>query len=238
MENEIIFISSTSKDGNMSFRKSNPEDALQNRLNFFKKNNLNYEDVVGMTPTHTNSIKVVTSNNKGEIIDETDGMISINPGVILFTMTGDCIPLAVVSKDKNLIGLFHISWINADNDFMKDIIEAFQTEFQTSPQELELTIGPSICSDCYIVENPSQKDTPKWKPYLKKIPTTYQLQPTTYSINLWQMVEDRFKKLGIPEKQIENLKQCTYHLDYFSHRQSSVEKLPDDYRFGTLLTLE
>ena len=235
---KVIFLSSTTEDGNMSFRKSSPDDAMANRLNFFKKYQLNYEDVVGMTPTHTNSIKIVTSANKGEIIDETDGMISINPGIILFTMTGDCIPLAVTVEEKNLIGLFHISWKNADNYFMKDIIDTFEKEFQTSPEELTLTIGPSICPDCYLVENPSQKNDPKWKPYVIKKSTTHPPHPTTYSINLWQMVEDSFKKLGVPENQIKNLNLCTYHMNFFSHRKSVVENSPDDFRFGTLLTIQ
>lgn len=216
----------------MSFRKSNPDDALKNRLKFFKKNSLNYQDIIGMTPTHTNSIKIVTSSNKGEIIDETDGMISINPGVILFTMTGDCIPLAVSVLEKNIIGLFHISWKNADNDFMKDIIETFSNEFQVKPQELQLSIGPSICAECYIVENPDQKNDPKWQSYVTK------KTGDKYAINLAQMVTDRFIVLGIPKDQIKNLNLCTFHMDYFSHRKSMLEKSPDDFRFGTLLTIQ
>lgn len=229
---KIFFTSSKQSDGNMSFRKSSPDDALNNRLQFFKKNNLNYDDVIGMTPTHTNSIKIVTSNNKGEVIDETDGLISINPGVILFTMTGDCIPLSVTVPEKNVIGLFHISWKNADNDFMKDIVETFAREFQITPSELKISIGPSICPKCYIVENPSQKDDPRWQPYVTK------KSEDQYAIDLAQMVIDRFKDLGIPTDQIRNLNLCTFHMDYFSHRKSMIEKSPDDFRFGTLLTIQ
>ncbi len=234
---KVMFTSSKASDGNMSFRKSSPNDAMENRLKFFKKNNLNYEDVIGMTPTHTNSIRIVNSSNKGDIIDETDGLISINPGVILFTMTGDCIPLSVAILEKNLIGLFHISWKNADNDFMKDIVETLSSEFQVTPKELQLTIGPSICPECYIVENPGQKDDPKWQPYLSKISTPHTPSPTTYSIDLAQMVTDRFIKLGVPANQIKNLNLCTFHMDYFSHRKSVIENSPDDFRFGTLLTI-
>ena len=229
---KIVFTSSKQSDGNMSFRKSNPEDALNNRLKFFKKNNLNYEDVIGMTPTHTNSIKIVTSSNKGEIIDETDGMIGINPGVILFTMTGDCIPLSVTVPEKNLIGLFHISWKNADNDFMKDIIGTFSNEFQITPAELQISIGPSICRQCYIVENPSQKDDPRWQPYVTK------KSDNQYAIDLAQMVIDRFKELGVYAKQIKNLNLCTFHMDYFSHHRVVKEKFENDFRFGTILTIQ
>ncbi len=229
---KIVFTSSKQTDGNMSFRKSSPDDALNNRLEFFKKNHLNYADVIGMTPTHTNSIKIVTSSNKGEIIDETDGMISINPGVILFTMTGDCIPLSVTIPEKTLIGLFHISWKNADNDFMQDIVETFTNEFQITPSELQISIGPSICPKCYVVENPSQKDDPKWQTYVTK------KTGNKYSIDLAQMVIDRFKVLGVPADQIKNLNLCTFHMDYFSHRKSMIEKSPDDFRFGTLLTIQ
>lgn len=56
-------------------------------------------------------------------------------------------------------------------------------------------------------------------------------------MNIWQQAEDQLIKQGVLKKNIDNPQICTYHTkDYFSHRRSEDQKLPED-RFVTILGL-
>src|SRR3954471_24479770 len=97
---KFILESSVISDGNMSFFRGNPDEALQNRLNFFKKLNLDSKNVITFSPAHTNIIKIVTEDDKGQTFADTDGLVITDPSIFLFTLTGDCIPLGITDKNK------------------------------------------------------------------------------------------------------------------------------------------
>lgn len=227
---QILFKSSTIAEGNMSFRRGDEKEALQNRLKFFKKYNLDYENSVGIAPTHTTNVTRVTFFDKGKMLDETDGIITDDPTITLFTLTGDCIPLALIDPNKKVFALVHISWKNTDKGILTQTISNLIQTFHSSPQDLIAKFGPSIGPCCYHQTNPTQLKNQKWKPFIKAL-------DETYTINLWSFVENELITLGLQNSNIDNPKICTYHSsNYFSHHKAMKEKLEHDYRFGTILT--
>lgn len=215
----------------MSFRRGDPDEALQNRLNFFKKNNLNYQNYVGMSPTHTSGVKIVSLFDKGKMLDETDAIITNDSSIILFTLTGDCIPLALIDLEKQVFSLIHISRLNAASGILTETISTFIYNFHSSPQNITAHFGPSIGPCCYYHKNPPQLKDNKWKPFIKQM-------DKTYSVDLWGFVEAELETLGLKKANIKNPKICSAHSEkYFSHYQAIKENLPNDYRFGTLLNV-
>lgn len=227
----VLFTSSIISDGNMSFRRGDPDEALQNRLKFFEKHQLNYENYVGMAPTHTSGIKIVSLFDKGKMLDETDAIITNDPSLILFTLTGDCIPLALTDSEKNVFSLIHISRLNAASGILTETISTFIYNFHSSPQKLIAEFGPSIGPCCYYHTNPLQLEDKKWQPFIKPI-------EGTYALDLWGFVEAELKTIGLKKENIKNPGVCSFHSNkYFSHYKATKGKLDNDYRFGTLLTV-
>lgn len=62
--------------------------------------------------------------------------------------------------------------------------------------------------------------------------------PCCYRIDLWTQAENQLASCGVPKKNVDNPKICTYHTkDYFSYRRSEDQNLPDS-RFVTILGLK
>ena len=232
MSNKVLFTSSTVSDGNMSFRRGDPDEALKNRLNFFKKNKLDYAHYVGMAPTHTNGMRIVTLFDKGKMLNETDGIITDDTSIPLFTLTGDCIPLALIDPDKKVFALVHMSWKNAGSGMLTEAISTFIYQYHSAPEKITAKIGPSIGPCCYFQKDPLQKKNKKWQAFIRA-------DDGAYSIDLWGFVENELKLLGLKKTNIDNPKICSFHSGkYFSHHRVVKEKLENDFRFGTILTIQ
>lgn len=178
--------------------------------------------------THTTNVKVIKEEDKGKGLtrkldySDVDGLITNVPGICLSTFFADCVPLFFIDPVNHAIGLSHSGWRGTVGKIGKITIEKMTKEFKSSPDDIIVAIGPSICKDCYevsqdvITEFQKAFDIACWKElYYKKENGKYQL-------DLWKANEILLLEAGIQHKHLMVTNICTCCNDkwLFSHRAS------------------
>lgn len=245
---EIIYEVSTTDNGNMSFFRGDPKEALKNRRKFLNKNKIDIAKIVTVGLVHGTKVIRVGKKDIGQgaspeaTLAEADGMITNEPGVVLFLMTADCLPIAIFDPQKKAVGLFHAGRVGLYKGMTEQAIQSMVNNFGSNPKDLLVTIGPSIGPCCYtIIFSQKHKQhanfvdystNAEWKPFSK-------IEQNKITFNLWGYTKQKLHKLGIIPENIQNLKECTYcNSKYFSHRKYEDDSLKNDYRFATVLGIK
>lgn len=210
---KIVFVTSKTSNGNMSFTIGDYKEALQNRKKFFSSLKINLNSIIALKQRHGNKVVKVdkTHSGSGSINSDdainADGFITNQEGIYLMVKVADCHQIAFFDPKNLAISLIHAGWKSLDKGIIKNAINLMKKNFNTNPKDLIIQFGPSI-------------------------------GPCCYRIDLWKQAEDQLMHLGIPKKNIDNPKICTYHTnEYFSHRRADDQNLPD-YRFVTILGIK
>ncbi|MDP8238456.1 MAG: laccase domain-containing protein [Candidatus Hatepunaea meridiana] len=99
--NDIHFAFSRHNDGQMSFKRAEPDIVVKNRIKFFNGNNLNLDSVVASEIIHNKRIALVSQNDVGRgarernWIPEIDGLVTSTVGLLLLTTHADCAPIVI-----------------------------------------------------------------------------------------------------------------------------------------------
>lgn len=153
----VLLRYSTVSDGNMSFVRGDKEAVIRNRKKFLKDYNINPRTVVFSHLTHSSDVIFVSHKNagKGVLSSKTyltqDALITNEKDLFLMLLTADCIPIALIDNKTQAIGLLHASGKNVDT-VIANTLQAFQNEFSSQPQDIQVRVGPSIGKCHYEVD--------------------------------------------------------------------------------------
>jgi len=236
---EIILATSKTSDGNMSYTQGDQKEVIENRKKFLDSNKIPSSNTVVMRVQHETKVTRVEKSDLGKGVFDLDSALKVDAlitneiNIYLFLLTADCLPISLYNPKNKAIGLIHAGWKGLDLGIINNTVQTMGTEFGTKPNNLLAFIGPSIGPCCY--ENSptfEPKNNPKWQPFIKQ-------ENDNFSLDLWSYAEKQLKDAGVLVENIENPKICTYHSDeYFSHRRAEDQKLPNDYRFATILGIK
>jgi hypothetical protein len=203
-----------------------PHDVYINRVKVSEQIDFRLKQWVGAEQTHNVRIKKVTKTDIGKGADTytssfkgTDGFYTDEEGILLTLCFADCVPLFFVAPDKHMIGIAHAGWKGSVHGIARHMVEAWGRE-GIDPQQIFVTIGPSICGKCYIVDDycinfveNALVDTDE-KPYNL-------IGEGQYSLDLRELNRLVLLKAGILEKNISVTGYCSSCDDelFFSHRR-------------------
>src|SRR3989344_9484294 len=105
----LIVATSTVADGNMSLKWGEEREVVKNREKFLGGIRLKLEDCVAMSLVHGTKVMRVGKDDRGKMV-EVDGLVTSEPGVGLFMVTADCLPLVLFDKKRQVVGLAHLGW--------------------------------------------------------------------------------------------------------------------------------
>ena len=91
---------------------------------------------------------------EGSDIKDTDGLIARSIGVTLTTFYADCVPLYFLDPVKRAAGLTHAGWKGTVAGIALETVKRMNEAFGSRPEDMLVGIGPSICRDCYEVDEP------------------------------------------------------------------------------------
>lgn len=211
---EVLYKVSTISDGNMSLIKGDHKDALENRKKFLSSLKISINQIVGMRLEHGIKILKVGKENLGEGASSmkkaktVDGLITNEPGVFLFLLTADCLPLAILDPTKKAIGAIHVSRMNLEKGMIKASVQSMTENFNSQPQDLFVRVGPSIGPCCYFMD--------LWQKAEDKL-----IENGVLAENIENTRECTY---------------CSGK--YFSYRKTQVEGKDDNARFTTVLGLK
>lgn len=207
-------------------RGDDPAAIEENRRRIANVIGVKPEHMVYTQQTHTTNVSIVTKEDRGRILPETDGMITNDSEVCLVTFYADCVPLYFVDPVKKVIGLSHSGWRGTVNKMANVTIEKMQKEFGCEPADILAAIGPSICQDCYEVsEDVIEKFRENYKEeYWDDI--FYKKDNGKYQLNLWKANEYNFLDSGIKPEHIAvtNVCTCCNPDVLFSHRITGFDR--------------
>lgn len=135
------------------------QDVIQNRLILANQLDFPIQQWVGAEQTHQTKIIKVTKADGGkgsrayeDAFKGTDGFYTMESGLLLTLAFADCVPLYFLAPKKKLIGIAHAGWKGTVFGIGPEMIAAFQNE-GVGPNEILVAIGPSICENCYVVDD-------------------------------------------------------------------------------------
>jgi len=208
----VVFARSKIKDGNMSFVFGDPVEAFNNRNRFLSSLKINPKSTVSLKQIHSNKVLIVNKNFGGIGAFPNKDIIEADA---MITNEPNLF-LIIKSADCHQIALFDpqniaIGLIHAGRKGLElGIIKAAIRLMNKNYQTKP--------SDLLVQLGPS-------------------IGPCHYPVDIWADAENQLIDCGLLNKNIDNLKICTYEsADYFSHRKAANQDL-EDFRFATILGL-
>jgi len=186
------------------------------------------EDMVGSEQTHGINIIKANSGDKGRgaaeystSLKDTDGLYTMEQGLLLIMCFADCVPLYFFHPDSKMAGIAHAGWKGTVHGIGPEMVRLWGTE-GIRPEEIFAAIGPSICKKCYIVDDYVIGFVENRLEHVEKKPYN-QISPGQYSLDLKEMNRLLLIEAGIPEKNIAESGLCSScgAQDFFSHRRDN-----------------
>ncbi|WP_054957542.1 peptidoglycan editing factor PgeF [Paenibacillus dakarensis] len=137
----------------------NPEDVIANRKLVAESLGFSLEDWTCAEQVHGSDIAVIgpTERGRGNIdrqsaIQDTDGLLTNTPGVLLTSYYADCVPLYFWDPVNQAVGLAHAGWKGTVAGIASRMAEKMAEEFGSRAKDIRAAIGPSIGQCCYEVD--------------------------------------------------------------------------------------
>ena len=105
----------------------------------------------------THSARVVTLDRhfsrspRSQEVGPTDGVITMGPNQYPVLRTADCLPILIILPDRGQICALHAGWRGTRDRITGKGVKQFLELTEAQPQELLVSIGPSIRRCCYQV---------------------------------------------------------------------------------------
>ena len=184
------------------------------------------KQMVRSAQTHTTNVHQVTAENKYEILQDIDGLITNEKDVCLVTSYADCVPLYFVDPVHSAIGLSHSGWRGTVGKIGEVILKQMHVVYGTEAKDVIVAIGPSICQDCYEVsedvilqfQNAFREEL--WNQLF------YRKENGKYQLNLWKANEFILLDAGVLPEHIAVTNVCTNCNPsvLFSHRATKGQR--------------
>ena len=243
------------KSLNLSFSRGDDADNVrENYRRLGEALGIDVSRAVFSDQVHLKTIRRVTAADAGKgltkesDIRETDGLMTDEPGLPIFTFYADCVPVYFYDPIHKAIGLAHSGWKGTVADIAGEMVRAMGKAFGTDAEALICAIGPSICMDCYEVSEdvafqfiekygdrgtdwgdrgtvllvPPAGGTKEPSPCLPNPPILLDKGGGKYQLNLHEAVRQNLLAAGVTKQNIAmpDLCTCCNPEFLFSHRAS------------------
>jgi len=213
---------------NLSISKPDkPENVKENFRRITKAIGIEYDSLCLSYQIHSTNVKPVGEEDRGLGIikdrpyNDIDGLITNSNKVSLVTFFADCIPLFFVDTKNKAIGLSHSGWRGTVGKMAQVTLNAMADNYNSSPSDIILCIGPGICKDCYEVSSDVYEEFKKNFNFCDINTIISPNKKGRYQLDLYEANRQLALNIGIPEENIHVSDICTHcNSEYlFSHRK-------------------
>lgn len=204
------------------------ETVIQNRSKLAMKLQFPLNQWVCAEQTHGSNIQYVDDKDRGKgskqyenSIKNCDGIYTNRPNILLALCYADCVPIYFYSPLENLVGMVHAGWKGTVKNIGQDFIRQW-TKKGIPLNKIYIIIGPSICKQCYIVDNKVINEVQKLQ--LENVKQFYnQFEENQYRLDLKGLNKALLLKSGVPESNIQLTSLCTScdQSYFYSHRRDN-----------------
>ncbi|MBL7191114.1 polyphenol oxidase family protein [bacterium] len=144
----------------MSFARGGKAEVIENRRGFFRRYDLELDNLAAAGLAHGNRIEEVSDEYRGcgafgleDAIPDVDGLVSDRPGLILAVTTADCLPVFAYDNNLTTAGIAHAGWKGAAAGIQSRLIESMMKFSGSKARDIHVHIGAGIKPCCYDVDN-------------------------------------------------------------------------------------
>ncbi|MGB9578221.1 MAG: peptidoglycan editing factor PgeF, partial [Halothiobacillaceae bacterium] len=165
---------------------------------------------------HGSVVRVVTTQAGEARLAPADGLVTVQPGVMLSMRFADCVPILLHDPRRRAVGLVHAGWRGTLQNVAAAAVRAMAENLGCTAHDITALIGPSIGPCCYEV------GAEVVQVFTAALPETasslLRRDGRRVYLDLWQANHQQLLAAGVG--QVYNMKLCTAcHRDlFFSHR--------------------
>jgi len=210
----------TTKDvGNLAFHvNDDPINVELNHDNLSKILNFDKNSLIHMKQIHSSDVHIVNDKDNFYNPRECDALVTNKKNTPLMVMVADCSPILFYDAKNNVIAVAHAGRQGAFKNIIKNTIDTMINEFSSKPQNIYVSVGPSIGKCCYEVGSEIYDEA-------SKINLGYSLEKRKAScyLDISKILKSQLLECGIKKQNIEISKECTCCLSdkYYSYRADS-----------------
>lgn len=189
----------------------------ENHARIYSEMGLDGSQVITPYQVHGNRIAVVTAEDGGKVMPNTDGLATNAPGVALLLRFADCQPIVLYDSTNHALGLVHAGWRGVAQGIALRAVETMREAFGTDPRELAAGLGPAIGPCCYTVGDDVAAamgySLPDWRQVMSR-------ENNHWRFDLPAANAQQFSAAGV--RHVEQAGICTACRtdEFFSHRAS------------------
>ena len=205
---------------NFSVKRGDTSQNVRTNLNRFAKAcGFNRGDFVMARQVRGSKIQPVTESNRGQRIEEVDGLITDVTGLPLLTLYADCVPVVVYDPNKHVLGVCHAGWQGTTLQISRKLIQCLTDSYGIDPGDCRCGIGPSIGPESYEIGPDVLAIVRRELPNADSLLRPARRNGHAY-FDLWKANQDQLVAAGVPASQTEICGMDTAQLTdvFFSHR--------------------
>ncbi len=198
-----------------------PEHVTENRKRLAEELDITPAHFLFPGQCHTANIEVIHNLDQvKEGITETDALITRVPQVCISVLVADCVPLLFYDPQKQVVAAAHAGWRGTVQSIAAKVVETLKQEFDVSPANLLVGIGPSIGPDSYEVGEEVIREV-KSNIHLENEEVLSHQSPGKAYLNLWAANRLQLLNGGVNPRHIEESRIDTFESSdlFFSARQ-------------------
>jgi hypothetical protein len=210
-----------------------PDAVAENLRRIYAHLGLAASQVVTPWQVHSNRIAVVSGHNAGQVVPNTDGLVTATPGLALLLRFADCQPILLYDPEHHALGLVHAGWRGVAQGIAIRAVEAMQASFATRPAVLVAGLGPAIGPCCYVVGDEVAAAMgyalPDWRRVMQPLPAPSDVEGvpeessgagTLWRFDLPAANAQQLAAAGVRARRMEQAGLCTacHNDEFFSHR--------------------
>jgi len=125
---------------------------VKNIEKYFDIQKMKYKNIVDPEQVHGDNIVLVNGSNQDPIlnVDNCDGLITQNKGIVLTVITADCAPILYTDSVAHLAGISHNGRKGTEMGLSKKMSSRL-VDLGSRVPDLRVVIGPSIGACCYPI---------------------------------------------------------------------------------------
>ncbi|MHB9028879.1 MAG: peptidoglycan editing factor PgeF, partial [Candidatus Latescibacterota bacterium] len=198
---------------NLGTRTSDRPDSIrENYRILYDYLGVTEDKIALMRQVHSAFVRVI---DRGGAYDETDGLLTSTPGILLGVRVADCVPVLLHDPRKKAIGAVHCGWRPIASGILERTLERMACEWGAAPADVHAALGPSAGPCCYEV-GPEVVE--------RLHPSAVQTRNGRLYADLHTEIIERLLSSGLQRANIEPIRECTICTEslYFSHRRDSL----------------
>jgi YfiH family protein len=209
----------------------NPEHVIQNRNLCYQACGCDPGSVFDVWQVHSARILRAEAGRRLDPPPKADGMVTDQPGVVLFMRFADCVPILAYDPERRAIGLAHAGWQGTLAGVGAQLVAALCQNYGCRPENIMVGIGPSIAAHHYPVGDDVAALVQQR--FGAGAGAHLQAHNGQHSFDLWSANVAILRQAGVGRIEVSG--ECTACAteDWYSHRAQHGQT----GRFGVLLSL-